>query len=367
MKFICPCETLRKEISYASNFTTKRNALSITSNVLLENKNNTLTIKATDSKNGFISSIEVNTIVPGSTTVLCDKFLDVLKNINGDVELEISQEKENLSIKNSSESKFIVNIRTVDSDKFPEMIEYPEEDYFTVGQNLFFDMIDKTSYAVGHEESRFFLTGVYMEYKNDKLVMVATDGKRLNCVRRSFEQEIGAFVPSIVPVNFLNNLKMIGSGDGVLSLSFKNGYAFASIEGRYMYSLLITGNYPNYERVIPKSFEYKAVASTSEMLDAINLISVTIEMKSKKIIFEVNGDGIMVSGEDSDGNSKNVVKCDYDGPEMKLSFNYNFLQDAIKKIESDDFAICFNNSNTAIGLLSEPESDYIFIIMPMQA
>ena len=247
------------------------------------------------------------------------------------------------------------------------MIEYPEEDYFTVGQNLFFDMIDKTSYAVGHEESRFFLTGVYMEYKNDKLVMVATDGKRLNCVRRSFEQEIGAFVPSIVPVNFLNNLKMIGSGDGVLSLSFKNGYAFASIEGRYMYSLLITGNYPNYERVIPKSFEYKAVASTSEMLDAINLISVTIEMKSKKIIFEVNGDGIMVSGEDSDGNSKNVVKCDYDGPEMKLSFNYNFLQDAIKKIESDDFAICFNNSNTAIGLLSEPESDYIFIIMPMQA
>ena len=184
MKFICPCETLRKEISYASNFTTKRNALSITSNVLLENKNNTLTIKATDSKNGFISSIEVNTVVPGSTTVLCDKFLDVLKNINGDVELEISQDNDNLSIKNSSESKFVVNMRTVDADKFPEMIEYPEEDYFTVGQNLFFDMVDKTSYAVGHEESRFFLTGVYIEYKNDKLVMVATDGKRLNCVKR---------------------------------------------------------------------------------------------------------------------------------------------------------------------------------------
>ena len=124
MKFICPCETLRKEISYASNFTTKRNALSITSNVLLENKNNTLTIKATDTKNGFISSIEVSTIVPGSTTVLCEKFLDVLKNINGDVDLEISQENDNLSIKNSNESKFVVNMRTVDSDKFPEISQF---------------------------------------------------------------------------------------------------------------------------------------------------------------------------------------------------------------------------------------------------
>ena len=103
------------------------------------------------------------------------------------------------------------------------------------------------------------------------------------------------------------------------------------------------------------------------MLNAINLISVTIEMKSKKIIFEINGDGIMISGEDSDGNSKNVIKCDYDGPEMRLSFNYNFLLDAIKKIESDNFSICFNSSSTAIGLVSEPESDYIFIIMPMQA
>ncbi len=367
MKFICKCEDLRKEIQYASNFTTKRNSLSITSNVLLVNRNNTLTVKATDGKNGFVSSIEVNTVIPGSTTVLCDKLLDVLKNINDGIELEFTEENDNLSIKNSEESKFIINMRTVSADKFEDLMEAPEDDYFTIGQSLFFDMIDKTSYAVGHEDSRFFLTGVYIEYKNDRLVTVATDGKKLNCVRRQFDREIDEFVPSIVPVNFLSNLKMIGSGDGVLSLCFKNGYAFANIEGRFMYSYLITGNYPNYEKVIPKSFEYKATLNRDEILNAINLIAVTIEMKSKKIIFEINNDGIMISGEDSDGNSKNVVKCDYDGPEMKLSFNYNFLLDAIKRIDSDNISICFNNASTAIGLISDPESDYIFIIMPMQA
>ncbi len=366
MKFICQCESLRQEIAYASSFTSKRNALSITSNVLLENKNNTLTIKATDSKNGFISSIEVNTLVPGSTTVLCEKFLDVLKNINSEMDLEISVENDILSIRNANASKFIINIRAVDPEIFPEMIEYSDEDYFTLGQSLFFDMVDKTINAVGHEDTRSFLMGVHMEYKNDRLVLVATDGKRLNCVRRIFEHEINPFFPSTIPVNFLSNLKAIGAGDGVLSLSVKDGYIFANIEGRYIYSLLINGNYPPYEKVIPSSFKHRIKVKRDEMIDAINLIAVTIELKSKKLILEVNPDGIMVSGENSDGNSKNVVKCSYDGPEMILCFNYNLLHEALKRIDSEDFEICVNASSTAVGFVSDPESDYIFIIMPMQ-
>lgn len=367
MKFICSCESLKKEIGYAINFTTKRNALAITSNVLLENQNNILTIKSTDGKNGFVGRIEVETIIPGSTTVICEKLFDVLKNISSDISLEFSEENEKLSIKNSTDSRFLINIRTISSEKFPDMQEFVEDDYFTIGQSDFFDMVDKTSFAVSRDESRYFLTGVYMEKKDDKVVMVATDGKRLACVKRIFENEIPTFTPSILSTQFLSNLRMIGSGDGVMSLAFKNSYAYANIEGHFIYSLIITGNYPNYERVIPKEFSSRCKLNTSDMLDAINLISVMIEMKSKKIFFDINHDGVMVSGEDNDGDSKNIVKCDYEGPEVKLSFNYNFLQESIKKIDSEEFNLCFNSSNSAIGLLSEPEKDYIFIIMPMQA
>ena len=367
MKFICSCETLKREIGYAINFTSKRNALSISSNVLLENNNNVLTIKSTDTKNGFIGSIEVETIIPGSTTVICEKLLDVLKNISSDLTLEISEENDKLSIRNNAESRFLVNIRTISSDKYPELLTIEDDEFFTIGQHDFFSMIDKTLFAVSHDEARYFLTGVYMEKKDDKLVMVATDGKRLACSKKAIEHDIPTFNPVILPPAFLANLKSIGSGDGVLSLAIRNGYVFANIEGHMIYSLLITGNYPAYERVIPKSFENRCIADTSDMLNAINLISVMIEMKSKKIYFEINNQGIMVSGEDNDGDSKNIIHCQYDGPETKLCFNYNFLQDAVKKIDGKNFALCFNNASSAIGILAEPEDDNIFIIMPMQS
>ncbi len=367
MKFICSCEALKKEIGFAINFTSKRNALSISSNVLLENSNNVLTIKSTDTKNGFVGSIEVETIIPGSTTVICEKLLDVLKNIPSDISLEINEENDKLSIRNNSESKFLVNIRTISSEKYPEMLTISDDEFFTIGQHDFFSMIDKTLFAVSKDEARYFLTGVYMEKKDDKLVLVATDGKRLACIRKEIEHEIPTFNPVILPPSFLMNLKTIGSGDGVLSLAIKDGSIFANIEGHLIYSLLITGSYPAYERVIPKDFSYRCIADTSDMVNAINLISVMIEIKSRKIFFDINTEGVMVSGEDNDGDSKNIIHCSYDGPETKLCFNYNFLQDAIKKIDSKNFCIAFNNATSAVGILSDPESDYIFIIMPMQS
>lgn len=247
------------------------------------------------------------------------------------------------------------------------MLEIDDDQFFTIGQHDFFSMIDKTLFAVSKDESRYFLTGVYMEKKDEKLVMVATDGKRLACIRKAIEHDIPSFMPVILPPSFLNNLKAIGSGDGVLSIAIKDGYVFANIEGHLIYSLLITGNYPAYERVIPKEFGSCCICNTSDMISAINLIAVMIEMKSRKIFFDITEDGVMVSGEDNDGDSKNIVKCTYSGEETKLCFNYNFLLDAIKKVDGDKFSLVFNGTKNAVGIIAEPETDYIFIIMPMQS
>ena len=367
MKFICKCEDLKREVSFANAFTSKRNALSITSNILLENSNNTLTIKSTDTKSGFKSYLEVDTVVPGSTTVMSEKFMDILKNIDSSIDLEISVENDLLTIKGLSNSIFEVNIRTVDPSIFPALEEMSDEDMFTLGQKNFFDMIDKTAFAVGKDETRFFLTGVYMEKSDDeKLVLVSTDGKRLAMVKRKLEQDIPSFIPAIIPVQFLSSIMTIGSGDGVLSLGFKGNFVFANIEGRMIYATLITGNYPNYEKVIPSSFKNSCKIRTNDLISAMNLNSVLIESKSRRIFFDINQDGIMLSVEDSDGNSRNIVKCDYEGEEIKLIFNFNYLFDSIKKIDTEFLSLNINTTSSAIGIKSEPESDYIFIIMPIQ-
>ena len=194
MKFTCKCSLLRQEIEYASNFASKKNSLSISSNVLLEVSNELLTIKAYDQQMGFISSIPVSVSVPGSTTVFCEKLSNVLKNTE-DVDIEVFEDNGILNIRPVDNENFSANMKTIEASRFPELENIDDSLFFSVTQRDFIDMIDKTSFAVAGEDNRHFLTGVYMENKEDRLVMVATDGKRLACVKRQFEQEIPEFRP----------------------------------------------------------------------------------------------------------------------------------------------------------------------------
>ncbi len=366
MKFICSCEALRQEIEYAMNFSTQRNSLAITSNVLLENSNDMLTIKATDQKMGYIAKIPVQTLIPGKATVFCDKFLAILKTLpNSDVEFK--EEDKKFTIKPLNASHINVNLKTTDPSKYPDLAEVDESLYFSLTQKDFNDMTDKTSFAVGEDSARFFLTGVYMEKKDGKLVMVATDGRRLALCNRVFEQEIPDFIPVIVPVRFLQLIKSISTNEGIFSLAITPANIFAKIGDRIIYSNLIASTYPNYSRVIPKELKYDCRMKVEDMEKAISLISILVESKSKRIFIDLNPDGVMVSGENNEyGDSKQIIKCEYDGPEAKISFNYNLLLTPIKKIDSEYFKISYNNPSQAMIIQPEPEKDYLYVLMPMQ-
>ena len=369
MKFTCSVSALRQEIDYANNFTSSKNSLSIASNVLLDASNDILTVRSTDQKMGFTSSIPVSVIVPGATTVFCEKLSAVLKNIP-DVDIELSDERGNLSIvpvEKKDSIDFSINIRTIDASKFPELESIDDDAYFTLAQRDYFDMIDKTSFAVADNDSRHFLTGVYMEKKDGKLVMVATDGKKLACVRRIFEQEIPDFVPAIMPVRFLTLMKSIGTGDGVFSLAVKEGTMFAKIGSRTIYSSLISGAYPNYEKVIPSGLENRLRMKTEDLEKSITLISILAENNSKRIFLTLKENEVVVSGENTEfGDSRQGIACEYDGPENTISFNFAVLQTPIKKMDSEYFTLSYTSPLNAMIFSPDPERDYIFVLMPMQ-
>ena len=368
MKFICQCQTLRQEIEYAMGFSTQKNSLSITSNVYLENSGDLLTIKATDLKMSFVSTIDVKTVVPGSTSVFCEKLVAVMKNLpEGDI--EISEEGGKLTIRPiESDNNININLKTMDASKYPEIQGCSENLYFSLPQKDYIEMVDKTSFAVSEDNTRYFLTGVYMEKKDEKLTLVATDGRRLAFISRSFEQEIPSFSPVIIPVKFLQALKSISSGEGVFSLAMDGDSIFSKIGNRTISSTLISGNYPNYERVIPKNLSYTCKMRVSDLEEAISLNSVLIESKSKRIFVDLNTEGVMISGEDTDfGDSKQLIPCEYDGPTAKISFNCSLLLPTVKKIESEFLKISYNTPTAAMVFTPEPEKDYIFVLMPMQS
>lgn len=368
MKFICPCSQIKEEIEYAINFTSQKNSLSIASNVLLENHGDTLTIKATDQKVSFTSSISVTTIIPGSTTVFCDKLLAVLKNMP-DEDLEFSEEDNKITIKPTNNKINVkINLKTMDASKYPELITCDSSLFFSLPQKEFLDMADKTSFAVSEETTRFFLTGVFFEKKDDKVIMVATDGRRLAYIDNKIEYEIPDFPSAIIPVKFLQLVKLISTGEGIFSLAVTTSHIFATINNRTISSNLISGKYPNYSRVIPTNCEYHCKLNVSEIEKSISLVSIFSESKSKKIFVDISIEGVMISGENNDfGDSKQIIHCEYNGPSIKVSFNSTLLLPTIKKIEGEYFDIKISSSNGAMIFSPEPEKNYLFVLMPMQA
>ena len=366
MKFICSCAAIRKEIELAVLFTSVKNSLSVTSNVLLENQNDRLTIKAQDGKVSFISSIPVSTVIPGSTTVFCSNLNEVLRNLP-DEDMELSEEDDKLTIRPVSSNKINTKLKTMDSSKFPEIYTCSEESFFSIPQKAFIDMADKTSFAVAEDTTRFFLTGVYIEKKDDKIVMVATDGRRLAYCENTFEQKIPSFQPSILSVRFLQLLEKISTGEGLFSIAFENEMVYAKVQDRTISCALIGGKYPNYERVIPTNLEYECKISADEMIKSTSLTSIFTEIKSKKIFVDINQEGVMISSENNEvGDSKQIIQCEYNGPSMKTSFNSSLLLPTIKKMNSEYIKIKLQTQNGAMIFSPEPEKNYFYVLMPMQ-
>ena len=377
MKFTCQSALLRQEIEYAYLFAGQKNSLSISSNVLLEAANDSLTVKTTDSKTGFSSIINVNVVLPGSTTVSCDYLLSALKWIDQG-EVEVNDETGKLAVYDlsSKSSSPDVLINTISADKFPALRTAAEESYFAVPQRDIFDMVSKTSFAVSDDDTRFFLCGVYLEKRDGKLVMVATDGKRLAIVKRQFEQEIPDFPGAIVPVKFLSNMERIGSGEGLMSLSVEEGCIYARIGSRTFYSSLITGKeYPNYNRVIPQNLVNSCVVKTKDMDNALSFSSVFVENKSRKVLFILEDGKITVVGESDAGSGKRELDCSTDdaslsenpGKSLNITFNCSVFQAPVKKVSSEYLRLSYNTPKSAMILTPEPESDYLFVVMPMMS
>ena len=365
MKFACTRDDILKEISIAQEVISSRNTLSILSNVLLETHDNTLAIRATDLKVSFETQIPVETSEAGSTTVYCDKFLGILRSLP-EGEVEFDQQDQRLDIKPMFK-KIDFQLKSIDSDKFPELQDVGEEQYFELAQTDLLDMINQTIFAVSDDETRYFMNGVFMENLDGKLVMVATDGRRLSYIEKEVPASIPAFAGVIIPPKILTMIRKLASGEGNLSIAVTDKHVFVRMESKRLSSNLIEGQFPQYSRVIPESQDYEIIVDRSELSDALTRVSLLVEQKSRRIFLQVNENNLLLRSEESEiGVAREEIACQYTGPEMSIALNYRYLIEPLRVMEGDSIAIKFTDSKKAISVVPEDEKEYIHIIAPMQ-
>jgi DNA polymerase III subunit beta len=366
MKFTCDKEILFKEISTAYEVISTRNVLSILSNVYLETDQNQLYIKSSDLKIGFESSIAVQVAIPGSVTVYCEKLLKILRELPlGEIEFEL---KDNMMFEiNPLQKKINFQLRSISTEKFPEFPDISETDAFEIAQQDFSEMVSNTIFAISDDETRFFMNGVYLEKADNKIIMVASDGRRLSFIAKNVDGSFNDIKGVIIPAKILSILNKLLPKEGNVKVAISDKNFFAKFLNHKFSSNLIEGKFPNYQKVIPEKQQYKIVVDKKLLENAVRRVSVLVEQKSRRVYLLINKDTIVVSSDESEmGVAKEEIICQYDGPEATIILNYIYLLDPLKEMSEENILIEFTNPEKTVTIKPLPERDIVHIIMPMQ-
>jgi len=364
MKFRCQKETLVREISNASDFTAQRNTLTMLACVLIELSDDILTIKTTDQKMGYVSSVAVEGIENGSVAVICDKFLDIVKNLP-DGEVLIEEENDKLFIKQEQNS-IEFRLKTADPSGFPAIQIPPDETFFSVQQKDLTDMIKQVGFAVSDDESKFAMNGALLEKDGNGLVMVGTDGRRLSYINRKMESEIPEFEKITIPSRFMDIIRKHSANEGVFELSITNQTLYVKTGTCLIFSSLIKNEFPAYRRVIPAGHTKECIVNVSALEGALKRASLLVENKYRKIILEFENDKMRISTEETEvGAGSEEIPCSYQGEPFRCAMNYTYLQNPLKVMDGPQAKIAFSESGRPFTVTSEPERDYKHVIMPM--
>ena len=373
MKFTFDRDAMIKEISIAQEIITNKSPVSILSNILVIAENNKLTIKATDSAVKFTTTIPVDINEEGRTTIFCDKFMSILSSLPSG-EIEFIQEDVGVTIKPISK-RVNFKLKSQAGDKFPEIGSSDNISFFELPSKDFKEMIKQTIFAVSDDKNRYFMTGVYLEKTGDTFTMVATYGRRLSCVNKS-GFNVPDFQPAIVPVKILSCVLKNAPDEGNIKIAIVEKSIFIKFANLEFSSVLIDGQFPNYQKVIPENLTKSIMVNKNDLDAALKRTTIMVDKKVSRIIFKISSGVLkLISPESEIGTADEEIPCRYDGQSISMALNFTYVTEPLKVIDSENVVFDFNINETsgdeeanitkAVIMRSEPAADYIHVIMPM--
>ena len=363
MKFNFDKDAMIKEITIAQEIITNKSPISILSNILLIAENNTLTIKASDTSVNYVAQIPVEVIEEGSTTIFCDKFMSILAS-SPSGEIEFDQQDIKVTIKPAAK-KIKFQLKSIASEKFAEIPTADNVPFFEVPAKDFKQMIEQTIFAVSDDQNRYFMTGVYFTKKENKLIMVATDARRLSFIEKPFAEGFDVS-NAIVPTKVLRCILKNASDEGNISLAIVDKLIFVRFANYEFSSKLLDGQFPNYEKVIPEKQTFSFQVNKQDLEGALKRTDIMIDKKVSRIIFKAaQGTLTLTSPESEIGTADEEIPCQYDGEEITIAFNNRYISEPLKNIASENIVFEFTEAMKAVTLRPEPAEDYFHIIMPM--
>lgn len=367
MEFRIAADELRKALYRAQGIVERKTTMPILANVLMTATKSGVTVTAFDLDIGVVSEHPAEVTKPGAVTVSAKYVFDIVQNLP-EAYLTIRKLQNNYAEIISGAAHFkIVGMAPEEYPKLPK-----EENVPLVKANgpVLLEMIKKTSFAISTDETRYILNGVFFEPREgNKVRMVATDGHRLSLVEREIEGDYKLKSGVIIPRKGLNELKRLldEAPDAECQLGFAENSALFKKPGLTMVMRLIDGQFPEYQRVIPKEGEKQVLLPRSRFLDGLKRIALLSADKSNAVKLELSENVLRITANNPDlGEARDELEVAYRGAEVTIGFNARYLMDVLSVVESDEVSFELGDEHSP-GVLHMPgDRSYTAVVMPMR-
>ena len=368
MKFICEKKDLIEALQIVSKAVASKPQTPIFSGILFKAEGSALELQANNLEIGIDTKIPANTEEPGEIVVVGKYIQEIIPKLSSEV-VTIEHDSENhiVNIKSGSANFKLLSLPTED---FPRIKKPEVYNSFTLSARLFKNLIRKTAYAAASDEVRPVFTGGCLEINGNSISMVATNTHRLAIMKDTIDREIGNF-NFVIPAKTLGGLlKFIDASDSSNTVNIECSAKNISftLDNIYVTTRLIDGQFPPYDKVIPKTSETIAMINVKELLGAVERISlISKETEYNTVRFIFTQDGINISSDSPDvGKAEEQINARVEGPDIDISFNVKYILDALKVTDSDECVIKLNKPLSPIDYREKDNDDFIYVVTPVR-
>jgi len=303
----------------------------------------------------------------GATTIPVKRLFNIVRELAvGEVELDTDDKN---ATKLSAGASFY-KLHGLSAEEFPPLPKFKETGVVTLPQEKLKANLRKTSIAISTDESRYVLNGVFMKFTPEKLVMVATDGRRLALTEEDLPAGSTAQGDIIVPTKAVNELNRLLQTKGDVEIRFTDNQVSFRLKDESPFSVLlisklVEGTYPNYQQVIPKESKERIALTREEFLSALRRAELMTNDKSNSVKLAFTKNNLTITANTADvGEARESLAINYKGKDLSVAFNPGYLMDPLKVIDNDEIFLELSDELSPGSV--KINGPFHYVLMPMR-
>ena len=369
MEIVVRKNDLLRELQLFQGIVERKNTIPILANVLMEAKGDEVRFLATDLEVGLRSKCAASVTKAGSLTIPAKKFYEIIKSLP-ETDIRIAEDKGGVKV---AADRFDARMQTLPREDFPTLPEASATPTATLTSASVKEMVSKTQFAITGEDTRYFLNGALFVLRPDSMSLVATDGHRLALVtvpRDGKAKKDAEEIKAILPKKTLGELaRLMSEGDGDIIYERGENHLFFQVGERLLISRMIDGQFPAYERVIPKGNDKHIEFERDRLTSAIKRVALLSNERSRAVKISIEKGKVDVTSSSPElGEAQETLPVDYNGAAMQICFNAQYVLDFLAAVSTDVVSLELKDevSQAVMKPVGAEGYDYTYVIMPMR-